>query len=86
MAEALNNLGNALRVTGDAEGAIRASVRIDTLDIGSVGNGAETWEHAVRKLRGRLMPPPGSTQPTQAEIDRFVAFLEGRAGKVLKSS
>ena len=24
---------------------------------------AEVWEKAVRKLRGRLMPPPGETQP-----------------------
>ncbi|MDY6981730.1 MAG: DUF1592 domain-containing protein [Pseudomonadota bacterium] len=53
------------------------SVAFDLLDIGSVERETETWEHAVRKLRGRLMPPPGSEQPTQAEIDRFVAFLEG---------
>ncbi|HEY0961052.1 MAG TPA: DUF1592 domain-containing protein [Pseudomonadales bacterium] len=53
------------------------SVAFDLLDIGSVERETATWEHAVRKLRGRLMPPPGSEQPTQAEIDRFVAFLEG---------
>ena len=37
---------------------------------------AEVFEAVVRKLRGRLMPPPGSPQPEQAEIDAFVAWLE----------
>lgn len=52
------------------------SLAFDTLDIGRVEEGTEAWEHAVRKLRGRLMPPPGSEQPSQAEIDRFIGFLE----------
>jgi mono/diheme cytochrome c family protein len=42
----------------------------------SVPAHAETFEAAVRKLRGRLMPPPGNPQPDQAEIDALVAFLE----------
>jgi mono/diheme cytochrome c family protein len=37
---------------------------------------AETFEAAVRKLRGRLMPPPGNPQPDQAQINTFVGFLE----------
>ena len=53
------------------------SVAFDQLDIASVDRETETWEHAVRKLRGRLMPPPGSEQPAQGDIDRFVSFLEG---------
>jgi hypothetical protein len=36
----------------------------------------EIWEKAIRKLRGRLMPPPGSKQPEQKEIDGLVAWLE----------
>jgi hypothetical protein len=36
----------------------------------------EIWEKAIRKLRGRLMPPPGSPQPEQAAIDSFVGWLE----------
>jgi mono/diheme cytochrome c family protein len=36
----------------------------------------EIFETAIRKLRGRLMPPPGGTQPDQKEIDGLVAFLE----------
>jgi hypothetical protein len=46
------------------------------LDIQAAGADAEIWEKAVRKLRGRLMPPPGSPQPEQKEIDSFVAWME----------
>ena len=46
------------------------------LDIQAAGADAETWEKAVRKLRGRLMPPPGSPQPEQQDIDAFVAWME----------
>ena len=36
----------------------------------------EVFEAAVRKLRGRLMPPPGGPQPEQPRVDSFVAWLE----------
>ena len=48
------------------------------LDIQAPGAHAETWEKAVRKLRGRLMPPPGSPQPEQQHIDAFVAWMENK--------
>jgi len=48
------------------------------LDIQAVGADAESWEKAVRKLRGRLMPPPGSPQPQQQDIDAFVAWMENK--------
>jgi hypothetical protein len=47
------------------------------LDIQQAGAEAEVWEKVVRKLRGRLMPPPGSPQPAQGDIDTFVAWMEG---------
>src|SRR5262249_49316477 len=34
------------------------------------------WEKVLRKLRGRLMPPPGSPQPLQNDIDSFSAWME----------
>jgi hypothetical protein len=37
---------------------------------------AATFEAAIVKLRGRLMPPPGSPQPPQEDVDGLVAFLE----------
>jgi hypothetical protein len=42
----------------------------------SVPQHAEIFEGAVRKLRGHLMPPPGSPRPSAEEIDGLVAFLE----------
>jgi hypothetical protein len=43
----------------------------------SVPAHAAQFEAAVRKLRGRLMPPPGNPQPEQHEIDGLVSFIEG---------
>jgi hypothetical protein len=37
---------------------------------------AEVFEVVARKLRGRLMPPPGGAQPEQEQLDSFVAWLE----------
>jgi hypothetical protein len=46
------------------------------MPLDNIGSNAEVWEKAVRKLRGRLMPPPGSRQPDQSEVDAFVHSLE----------
>jgi mono/diheme cytochrome c family protein len=48
------------------------------LDPQVAGSGAEIWEKAVRKLRGRQMPPPGSPQPAQTDIDAFVGWMENQ--------
>src|SRR5262245_55167076 len=42
----------------------------------SAGNDAQVWEKALRKLRGHQMPPPGSPQPPQKDVDSFVAWME----------
>jgi hypothetical protein len=49
---------------------------LDTLDLKHPEANAEIWEKALRKLRGRLMPPPGNPQPPQADIDAFTAWME----------
>jgi mono/diheme cytochrome c family protein len=49
---------------------------LDGLNLQSPVANAETWEKALKKLRGRLMPPPGSPQPSQADIDGFSAWME----------
>src|SRR5688572_2874980 len=36
----------------------------------------QVFEAAIRKLRGRLMPPPGGPQPEQPRVDSFIAWLE----------
>ena len=42
----------------------------------SAGDDAQVWEKALRKLRGHQMPPPGSPQPPQKDVDSFVAWME----------
>lgn len=42
-----------------------------------VGKDAETWENVVRKLRGRMMPPPGQRRPDGAQYDAFITWMEG---------
>ncbi len=62
---------------GCHNGRTRAGgVAIDALTLDEIGEHAEVWERAVRKLRGRLMPPPGNRQPDQGQIDAFVTWME----------
>ena len=42
----------------------------------SIVQRAEVFEKAVRKMRGRVMPPPGARQPGGAAVDSLVAYLE----------
>jgi Protein of unknown function (DUF1592)/Protein of unknown function (DUF1588)/Protein of unknown function (DUF1585)/Protein of unknown function (DUF1587)/Protein of unknown function (DUF1595) len=51
-------------------------VAFDTLSPADVPHEIGLWEDTVRKLRGHLMPPPGSKQPTQTEKDAMVGWLE----------
>src|SRR5688572_24453124 len=49
---------------------------LDALDLTDPGAEPEVFETMIGKLRGRLMPPAGEKQPTQADIDTVVRFLE----------
>jgi hypothetical protein len=51
---------------------------LDGMNFDAVANDAQVWEKVVRKLRGRLMPPPGAKQPSQQEVDTLVGWLETR--------
>jgi len=53
-----------------------AGVSFDGLTAESIGQRAEVFEKAVRKLRGRVMPPPNARQPDQPAVDALVAWLE----------
>ncbi len=53
-----------------------AGLALDTLDVERVGENAEAWEKVVRKLRGRMMPPPGRPRPDAPTYDSMVAYLE----------
>ncbi len=52
-------------------------VMFDTMDLKHPAANADVWEKVLRKLRGRLMPPPGNPQPPQADIDAFTTWMEG---------
>jgi hypothetical protein len=49
---------------------------LDGLDLQAASVDARTWEKALRKLRGHLMPPPGNPQPPQKDVDSFAAWME----------
>ena len=49
---------------------------LDGLDLAVAANDAQIWEKALRKLRGHQMPPPGSPQPKQEDVDSFVVWME----------
>jgi hypothetical protein len=49
---------------------------LEGLDLQDPAENAQIWEKAVRKLRGRLMPPPGNPQPAQKDVDAFVTWME----------
>src|SRR5262245_16775038 len=56
------------------DGAVLA--RLSQSSEQSAADDAQVWEKALRKLRGHQMPPPGSPQPPQKDVDTFVAWME----------
>lgn len=50
-------------------------IAFDTMAPEDIPADAETWEKAVEKLQGHLMPPPGNPQPDQRTVDDFVSWL-----------
>ena len=51
-------------------------IAFDRMDLQSVPDDAQVWEKVMRKLRGRLMPPPGAPQPSQKDVDSLVSWLQ----------
>jgi len=51
-------------------------LELDGLDLRAAADDAQIWEKVLRKLRGHLMPPPGSPQPPQKDVDSFVDWVE----------
>ena len=49
---------------------------LDNLNLQAVWDDAPTWEKALRKLRGHLMPPPGLPQPPEQTVEEFVGWME----------
>jgi mono/diheme cytochrome c family protein len=57
-------------------------VSFEGITAATVAQDPERFEKAVRKLRGRVMPPPGSKQPDGKAVDSLVAWLEDSLDKV----
>jgi Protein of unknown function (DUF1592)/Protein of unknown function (DUF1588)/Protein of unknown function (DUF1585)/Protein of unknown function (DUF1587)/Protein of unknown function (DUF1595) len=53
-----------------------AGVSFEGLTPERIGQQGELFEKAVRKLHGRVMPPPGARHPDAAVIDSLAAWLE----------
>ena len=51
-------------------------ITLDSLDLAHVGEKAEQWEKAVRKLRGGMMPPSGEARPDAATLEALTSWLE----------
>src|SRR5215470_11096061 len=58
---------------------------LDKLGPESVSKHPEIFEKVVRKLSGRQMPPPGTPQPSQREIDALVGWLESTLDEASKA-
>jgi mono/diheme cytochrome c family protein len=58
-----------------------AGVSFQGVTAESIGQHADVFEKAVRKMRGRVMPPPGARQPDAAALDSLVAYLEDSLDK-----
>jgi hypothetical protein len=53
-----------------------AGVSFDNLTVDTVGQHKDVFEKAIRKVRGRVMPPPNARQPSAQAADALVAWLE----------
>jgi len=58
-----------------------AKLAFDTLDLDHPEKDALTWERAIRKLRGGMMPPPGAPKPPFAAVSAFATYLEDSLDK-----
>src|SRR5258708_5464065 len=57
-------------------GVRAGNLLLSELSADSVPGHPEIFEKAIRKLRGRQMPPPGNLQPSQKEVDELIGWLE----------
>ena len=57
---------------------------LDSMDLGDVPAQAEIWEKVVRKLRARLMPPPGAPRPGETAYHELASWLETQLDSAAK--
>jgi mono/diheme cytochrome c family protein len=59
-----------------------AGFSFEGITVASIAQNPELFDKAVRKLRGRVMPPPGAKQPEAKTVDSLVAWLEDSLDKI----
>ncbi len=69
-------------VTCHSDKGKTGGVTFEGMTAASVAKDPELFEKAVRKLRGRVMPPPGAKQPDGKAVDSLVAWLEDSLDKL----
>jgi hypothetical protein len=57
-------------------------VSFEGVTAASISKDPELFEKAVRKLRGRVMPPPGAKQPEGKAVDALITWLEDSLDKI----
>ena len=67
--------------TCHSDKAKMAGVSFEGVTAASIAEHPEVFEKAVKKVRGRVMPPPGAKQPDAKSADALVAFLEDTLDK-----
>src|SRR5262245_500568 len=62
--------------------ARKGSLALDDLIAVDIARNQEPWEHVVRKLVSRQMPPREASRPEEKEYDAAVAWLEAALDSV----
>jgi len=55
---------------------------LEGMTAASIAQHPDIYEKAVRKLRGRVMPPPNAKQPESKDVDALVTWLETSLDKI----
>ena len=55
---------------------LAGGVAFDSMSPDQIAQETETWEAAIRKLRGGLMPPAGARRPDSQSVAELVSWLE----------
>src|SRR5215831_3593021 len=63
-----------------------AKLALDLLDFTHPEKDALTWERAIRKLRGGMMPPPGAARPPIEAVSALATYLEESLDKASAAS
>jgi mono/diheme cytochrome c family protein len=56
--------------------ALTAGLDLSKVDLNQIPQNADVLEKVVRKLQGRMMPPPGMPRPDEATTEAFLAWTQ----------